>query len=136
MMFQDQVLKKVIWGQNSRRKFMNSEHPWILVCNEFHVKHSIPKFWDQMWPNKIFSGRNSRKELSNFESLPLIRLCTKFNLRQSTFKIRDQIYPNMFLTECKKNVECRISIPKNLHVPSFIYSKKLWSVGTQSTTER
>ena len=78
MMFQDQIVQKLIWRQNSRRKFRNSESTSLnIACTEFHVKQSISKFWDQMWPNKVFSGWNLRKESSNSESPPLNTLVWK-----------------------------------------------------------
>ena len=49
MMFQDQIVQKLIWRQNSRRKFRNSESTSLnIACTEFHVK---TKHFEVLGPN-------------------------------------------------------------------------------------
>ena len=76
------ILNKVLWSFETKiaQKLWCSDgiyknYSWkqllIPLCTQFHFKQNTFKFGDQIFPKKIFEGRNLRDQLSSSESGPV-----------------------------------------------------------------
>ena len=76
------ILNKVLWSFETKiaQKLWCSDgiyknYSWkqllIPLCTQFHFKQNTFKFGDQIFPKKVFEGRNLRDQLPSSESGPV-----------------------------------------------------------------